>query len=63
MLNPADWLWSWLKWERLSNFSLQNVQELDGRVAVELASKRDDRPFLRNLFDASALPLPRALLS
>jgi hypothetical protein len=24
-------------------------------VAVELASKLDDRPFLRNLFDASAL--------
>jgi putative transposase len=62
MLNPVEWLWSWLKWERLSNFSPHDVSELDGRVAAELASKRDDQPFLRNLFHASELPLPRTLL-
>jgi putative transposase len=63
MLNPVEWLWSWLKWERLSNFAPHDVQELDGRVAAELTSKRDDQRFLRNLFHASELPLPRALLS
>jgi transposase len=62
-LNPVEWLWSWLKWERLSNFAPHTIQELDGRVVAELASKRDDQPFLRNLFHASELPLPRALLS
>jgi transposase len=63
LLNPVEWLWSWLKWERLSNFAPHNVQELDGRITAELASKRDDQRFLRNLFHASELLLPRALLS
>jgi transposase len=63
MLNPVGPLWSWLKWERLSNYAPHDVRELDGRVVAELASKRDDQRFLRNLFHASELPLPRALLS
>ena len=63
MLDPVEWLWSWLKWERLSNFAPHDVRELDERVVAELASKRDDQAFLRNLFHASELPLPRALLS
>jgi transposase len=63
MLNPVEWLWSWLKWERLSNFAPRDVQELDARVVAELASKRDDQEFLRNLFHASELPLPRTLFS
>jgi len=62
-LNPVEWLWSWLKWERLSNFAALDVQELDARVVAELASKRDDQPFLRNLFHASELPLPRTFFS
>jgi transposase len=63
MLNPVEPLWSWLKWERLSNFAAHDVRELDERVIAELASKRDDQVFLRNLFHASELPLPRTLLS
>jgi putative transposase len=61
MLNPVEWLWSWLKWERLSNFAALDVRELDARVVAELASKRDDQAFLRNLFHASELPFPRTL--
>jgi transposase len=63
MLNPVEWLWSWLKWERLSNFAPLDVRELDARVIAELAAKRDDQSFLRNLFHASELPLPRTLFS
>jgi len=63
MLDPVEWLWSWLKWERFSNFAPHDVHELDQRVVAELTSKRDDQRFLRNLFHASELPLPRALLS
>ncbi len=63
MLNPVEPLWSWLKWERLSNYAPHDVRELDDRVGAELALKRDDQRFLRNLFHASELPLPRALLS
>jgi transposase len=63
MLNPVEPLWSWLKWERLSNFAPHNVGELDERVVAELAKKGDDQVFLKNLFHASELPLPRTLLS
>jgi transposase len=63
MLNPVESLWSWLKWQRLNNFPPHDARELDARVTVELGSIRDDQEFLRNLFRASELPLPRALLS
>jgi hypothetical protein len=63
MLNPVEWLWSWLKWERPSNFAPHDVGELNRRVLAELAAKRDDQTFLQNLFHASDLPLPRTLLS
>lgn len=63
MLNPVEALWSWLKWERLSNFAPRDVGELDQRVVAELESVRNDQAFLRNLFHASELPLPRTLLS
>jgi hypothetical protein len=63
MLNPVEPLWSWLKWERLSNFAPHNVGELDERVVAELAKKGNDQVFLKILFHASELPLPRTLLS
>jgi hypothetical protein len=63
MLNPVEPLWSWLKWGRLSNFGPRDAQELDVRAIAELMKVRDDQAFLRNLFHASDLPLPRALLS
>jgi hypothetical protein len=39
MLDPVEWLWSWLKWERFSNFAPHDVEELDRRVVAELTSK------------------------
>ena len=63
MLNPVEPLWSWLKWGRLSNLGPKDAQELDARVIAELTKVRGDQAFLRNLFHASDLPLPRALLS
>jgi transposase len=63
MLNPIESLWSWLKWERLSNLGPKDATELDARVIAELAKVREAQTFLRNLFHASDLPLPRALLS
>jgi transposase len=62
-LNPIEFLWSWLKYSRLSNYAPRDVSELEGRVVTELASIREDQAFLRNLFHASKLPLPRTLLS
>jgi len=64
MLNPVETLWSWLKWGRLSNLGPINAADLDGAGAIaELAKVREDQAFLRSLFHASDLPLPRALLS
>jgi DDE superfamily endonuclease len=63
MLNPVEPLWSWLKWERLSNWGPRDAPELDARVIAALAPVREDQAFLRNLFHTSDLPLPRALLS
>jgi transposase len=63
MLNPVESLWSWLNWERLSNLAPKDATELDARVIAELGKVHEDQAFLRNLFHASDLPLPRALLS
>jgi hypothetical protein len=62
-LNPVEPLWGWLKWGRLSNLGPRDARELDARAVAELTKVRDDQAFLRNLFHASDLPLPRALLT
>jgi hypothetical protein len=63
MLNPVEPLWSWLKWGRLSNFGPKDAHEIEARAVAELTKVRGDQAFLRNMFHASDLPLPRALLS
>jgi putative transposase len=63
MLNPIEPLWSWLKWGRLTNLGPRDSHELDARVIAKLAEVHDDQAFTRNLFHASELPLPRALLT
>jgi hypothetical protein len=62
MLNPVEPLWGWLKYDQLCNFAPHDTPELDGRVIAELTTIRDDQVFLRNLYHASELPLPRTLL-
>ena len=62
MLNPVEALWSWLKYGRLANFAPHDAQELDARVRAELRLIQHSQPKLRNLFHASELPLPRALI-
>jgi putative transposase len=62
MLNPVEPLWSWLKYGRLCNFAPANAPELHERVLRELNAVTDDREFLKGLWHASDLPLPRALL-
>jgi transposase len=62
MLNPVESLWAWRKYGRLCNFAPHDLDELDSRVRAELETIRDDHVFLRNLYHASELPLPRTLL-
>jgi hypothetical protein len=62
MLNPVEPIWSGLKWGRLSNFVPDNAILLDERVIGELTTIQDDQEMLCGFFEASNLPLPRALL-
>ena len=62
-LDPVEPLWSWLKYSRLCNFGPEDARQLNDRVIAELTPIREDQDFLKNLFHASELPLPRALLS
>jgi hypothetical protein len=63
MLNPTEPLWAWLKYDRLCNYAPRDAAELDGRVIAELATAASDQEFMRSLYHASELPIPRTLLS
>ena len=63
MLNPIEPLWSWLKYGRMSNFAPRSAGELNQRVFAELTEVRRNQEFLRAIFRASELPMPRALFS
>ena len=63
MLCPVEPLWGWLKYDQLCNFAPQDVPQLNERAIAELTAVHGDQTFLRNLFHASELPLPRTLLS
>jgi transposase len=60
-LNPVEQLWSYLKWGRLSNYSVQDAAELDDLAHNELADISIDRKRLRSFWAASDLPTPRTL--
>jgi len=62
MLNPVEPLWSWLKYTWLANFTPHDVVELHHAVTVELQMVAGSQERLKNLFLASELPPPRALL-
>ena len=62
-LMPVEQLWTWLKYSRLCNFAPEDAYQLNEVVIRELDAIREDQVRLRNFFQASDLPLPRALLS
>ncbi len=62
-LTPVEQVWTWLKYDRLSNFAPRDASHLNEVVVGELDAIRDDQPRLRNFFHASRLPLPRTLLT
>jgi transposase len=63
VINPVEFVWSWLKFGKLSNFSPKDIWDLDRRVVEELASICSSQTNLRSLFHHSELPLPRALVT
>jgi transposase len=61
-LNPVEWVWKWLKYDRLCNFAPADAHQLEAAVIVELQSIQEDQEQLRQFFHNSDLPLPRTLL-
>jgi transposase len=57
-LNPVEPVWSWLKWGRLSNFTPDTLDELDGWVVEWLVTLKHDPELLRALWERSDLPFP-----
>ena len=62
MLNPVELLWSWLKHSRLANYAPPDADTLQQRIRQELDVVSTDEDFLKSMWRASELPLPRALL-
>jgi hypothetical protein len=62
-LMPVEFLWRWLKYDRLCNFAPRDAVHLNERVVGELEAVRQDQELLQSFFHQSALPLPRALLT
>jgi hypothetical protein len=62
-LMPVEFLWRWLKYDRLCNFAPRNAHHLNEAIMGELEPIREDQNLLRSFFHQSDLPLPRPLLS
>jgi transposase len=62
-LIPVEFLWSWLKYDRLCNFAPRDAAQLDKAITGELEPLKDNQAMLRGFFHQSALRLPRTLLS
>jgi hypothetical protein len=64
-LMPVEFLWRWLKDDRLCNFAPRDAPHphLNKAIVRELEPIRGDQELLRSFFHQSDLPLPRALLS
>lgn len=57
MLNPVEYVWSWLKYSRLCNFAPRDARRLNGRVVKELAAIHEDQRLLEGFVHAAGLPL------
>src|SRR5262249_53361223 len=62
-LMPVEQLWAWLKYDELCDFTPENSAQLATKVRSKLETVRKNQKQMRGFFHASALPLPRALLS
>lgn len=62
-LNPVEFVWSYLKFGRLSNLGAESVQALADTLELELNNIRDDQHLLKQLWLGSLLPWPHRLLA
>lgn len=62
-LMPVEFLWRWLKYGRLCNFTPQDANDLNEAVVRELDAIWDNQRLLISFFHQSDLPVPRALFT
>lgn len=60
--NPVEFIWSYLKYDRLANFVPEDVLHLEHRVQVELYKLKFAPGLLKSLWLGSELPFPRGIL-
>ena len=58
-LNPAEPVWSWLKWGRLANFVPDDLTDLNDWIVEYLVALKHDPKLLRALWERSDLPFPK----
>jgi transposase len=58
-LNPVEQVWGWLKFGQLANFVPDGLADLDDEIIERLIELKFDHGLLRNLWEASDLPLPK----
>jgi transposase len=63
MLNPVEYIWSWIKYDRLCNFAALDVEQLHQRTIEELDNIKDNQALLNAFMHASDVPIPYAFLS
>jgi transposase len=62
-LMPVEFLWRWLKYGRLCNFTPKDAKDLNEAVVRELEAVWDNQGLLTSFFHQSDLPVPRALFT
>lgn len=62
-LNPVEYLWNHLKWNRTANYAPKTLAELETRVDSVLKEAKHDRARLRGCFKAARLDLGHGKLS
>ena len=58
-LNPAEAVWSWLKYGQLANDVPDEMTDLDDEIIDRLIELKCEPDLLRNLWDGSDLPFPQ----
>lgn len=56
-LNPVEWMWKWLKGDRLCNFAPRDAQHLEEEIITQLQSIENVQEKLREFIHNSDLPL------
>ncbi len=62
-LMPVEFVWRWLKYGRLCNFTPRDARDLNEAVVRELDAIGDNQGLLMSFFHQSDLPFPRALFT